>query len=136
MKYLLIESSVPAIVKEQKPKPIKSEPISKTLAGLGGGIAATTNRFGVGKQLDAFDRKATGAALPKIMSKMGKFGTSKVGSKLGKAAAWTAGRGLGSWGVGGALAFGAGSTVAKGLAGAGGKIAKKFRKPKVGVPNA
>jgi len=75
----------------------------------------------------------TKAALPKIMNKMGKFGTTKIGSGLGRAAAWTAGRGLGSWGLGGAAAFGVGSLAGKGLVGAGEKIGRLFKKkPKAG----
>lgn len=133
MKYFLMES-VPAIVKEKKGKPVKIESTAKTLGGIGGGLVASTERYGFGKALTAADHKMTGAALPKIMKKMGKFGTTKVGTGLGKAAAWTAGRGLGSWGLGGAAAFGVGSLAAKGLIGAGEKAAKLFKKkPKTGA---
>lgn len=133
MKYLLIES-VPAIVKEKKDKPVKVDSTAKTLGGLGGGFMASTERYGLGKALTAADKGVTKAALPKIMGKMGRFGTSKIGSRLGRAAAWTAGRGLGSWGLGGAAVFGAGSLLGRGLVGAGEKINRKFkRKPQPGA---
>lgn len=135
MKYLLIEN-VPAIVKEKKSKPVKIDSTAKTLGGLGGGMLATTNRWGVGKGLEALDRGVTKAALPKITAKLGKFGVTKAGRGLGKAAAWTAGRGLGSWGLGGAAAFGAGAVAARGLVGAAEKIGRKFKKkPKPGMMN-
>ena len=130
MKYLLIESSIPAIVKEQKPKPVKSESITKTMAGMGAGLAATTERFGVGKSINALHKSTKAKMLPKLLGKMGKFGASKLGGALARGGAWTAGAGL-AYGLADTLAFGGGATIGRGLAGAGEKIKNVFKKPKV-----
>jgi len=135
MRYLLIESAVPAIVKEQKPKPVKSDSITKTMAGMGTGLAATTERFGVGKSINALHKSTKAKVLPKLISKLGRLGKTGVGKAIAKGGAWTAGAGL-AYGLADSLVFGAGNTVGRGLAGAGEKIKGMFKKkPKVGIPN-
>ena len=129
MRYLLAEN-VPAIVKEKKPKPVETQSIAKQIGGFAGGFAAGSERFGVGKALSKFDVNTSAKALPKIVGKMGKFGKGKIGSKIAKGAAWTAGRGLGSYGLAGAKVFGSGALLGAGLAGAGEKIYNKFKKGK------
>lgn len=136
MKYLLIESAVPAISKEIKPKPVKTDSMGKTLAGMGAGLAASSERFGVGKAVNALHKSTKAKMLPKLVGKMGKFGASKLGGALAKGGAWTAGAGL-AYGLADSLAFGAGNTVGRGLAGAGEKIKGMFKKkPKTGMPSA
>ena len=136
MKYLLIESAVPAIVKEQKPKPVKSESITKTVAGMGAGLAATTERFGVGKSINALHQRTKAKVLPTLVNKLGKFGKTGIGRNLARGGAWTAGAGL-AYGLADTLAFGAGNTVGRGLAGAGEKIKGMIKKkPKAGLPVA
>lgn len=127
MKYLLVET-VPAIVKEEKPKPVKIKSLGKTVAGIGGGLAASSSRFGFGKQINALHQGTKAKVLPKLLGKMGKFGTSKLGGALAKGGAWTAGAGL-AYGLADALAFGGGSMVGSGIAGAASKIRNKFKRP-------
>jgi hypothetical protein len=138
MKYLLIESSVPSITKERKPKPVKSESITKTVAGLGAGYAATTERFGVGKSIKALHQGTKARVLPTLVSKLGRLSKTGVGKAIAKGGAWTAGAGL-AYGLADTLAFGAGNTVGRGLAGAGEKIRGMFKKKpktKIGMPRA
>jgi hypothetical protein len=132
MRYLL-EGSVPAIVKEEKPKPLKTESISKTIGGLGGGLVATSERFGVGKSVKALHKSTKAKMLPNLVNKMGKFGTSKIGGAIAKTGAWGAGAGL-AYGLADTLAGAGGAMIGSGLVGAGQKLRNKFKgKPKTNV---
>lgn len=138
MKYLLIESAVPAIVKEHKPKPVKSDSITKTVAGMGAGLAATTERFGVGKSINKLHQSTKTKVLPKLVSKLGRLGKTGVGKAIARGGAWTAGAGL-AYGLADTLAFGAGNTVGRGVVGAREKIKGMFKKKpktKIGIPSA
>jgi len=126
---LLVETNIPTIVKEKKPKPVETGSLAKTIAGLGTGFAATTERFGVGKSINALHKSTKAKALPKVLNKMGKFGAGKVGGKLAKMGAWGAGAGL-AYGIADSLAFGGGNLLGRGVAGAGEKLSKLFKKPK------